>query len=184
VQTPYASRPWAAEPPSAGLPLTAHILAALRARGVAIARITEAAGLSATGDPAIDAALPFPERYEIPEATVLAIARARASGGRVIAGGTTVLRALEGAAAWGGGDLVAGSGVTDLRVGAGFTPLVVDGILTGIHEPGTSHYELMRAFLPDAALETSLAHAEDAGYLGHEFGDLCLVLGAPLARAA
>ena len=78
----------------------------------------------------------------------------------MIAGGTTVLRALEGAAALGGGALAAGAGVTDLRIGAGFTRRIVDGILTGIHEPGTSHYELMRAFLPPEILESSFARAE------------------------
>jgi S-adenosylmethionine:tRNA ribosyltransferase-isomerase len=181
VQTPYASRPWAAEPPSTGLGLDTRLLMSLRARGIGIARITEAAGLSSTGDPAIDAALPFPERFEIPEETVLAIARTRARGGSVIAAGTTVLRALEGAAVRGGGALTAGAGITDLRVGAGFRPRIVDGLLTGIHEPGTSHHELMRAFVADALLDAAIAHAESAGYLGHEFGDLCLVLPARAA---
>lgn len=178
VQTPYASRPWAAEPPSTGLGLDARLLASLRTRGIGIAWITEAAGLSSTGDPAIDAALPFPERFEIPEETVRAIARTRALGGKVIAAGTTVLRALEGAAARQGGALAAGAGITDLRVGAGFRTRIVDGILTGIHEPGTSHYELMRAFVPDRLLDAALVHAEEADYRAHEFGDLCLVLPA------
>ena len=84
---------------------------ALRARGVRWAALTHAAGLSATGDPAIDAALPLPERYEIPAPTVAAIEEAHRSGGRVIAVGTTVVRALEGAAA-AHGALRAGSGTT------------------------------------------------------------------------
>ena len=176
VQTPYASRPWAAEPPSTGLGLDARLLMSLRLRGIGITRVTEAAGLSSTGDPAIDEALPFPERFEIPEETVRAIARAHGRGGKVIAAGTTVMRALEGAAARHGGTLAAGAGVTDLHVGAGFTPRIVDGLLTGIHDPGTSHYELMRAFVPLPLLEASLAHAEEREYRGHEFGDLCLVL--------
>src|SRR6185295_14500591 len=85
VQTAYAGRPWAFEMPSAGRPLTWEILLALRRRGVGLAAITHAAGLSATGDPAIDRALPLGERFEIPPATVQAVAGAR----RVIAVGTT-----------------------------------------------------------------------------------------------
>ena len=166
------------EPPSTGLALDAGVLASLRARGIAIAWITEAAGLSSTGDPAIDAALPFPERYDVPEETVRAIERTRAGRGRVIAAGTTVLRALEAAAASGDGRLEAGAGITDLRLGPGTRPRIVDGILTGIHEPGTSHYELMRSFLADRLLAEATRHADGAGYLGHEFGDLCLVLPA------
>src|SRR4029079_2214736 len=84
VQTVYAARPWAFEMPSAGRPLSWETLLALRRRGVARATLTHGAGLSATGDPAIDAALPLPDRYEIPAATVQAIADARARGGRVI----------------------------------------------------------------------------------------------------
>lgn len=94
VQTRYGSRPWAAEAPSAGLPLTWSLLTRLASRGVDIATLTHAAGLSSTGDPAIDDALPLAERYEIPAATVRAIARAT----RVIAVGTSVVRALEGSA--------------------------------------------------------------------------------------
>ncbi|MFO0744788.1 MAG: S-adenosylmethionine:tRNA ribosyltransferase-isomerase [Myxococcota bacterium] len=107
-QTPYATRPWAAEMPSAGRPLGAETLLALRRRGVGVATLTHAAGLSATGDAALDAALPLPERYDVPAATVAAIARVRAAGGRAVAVGTTVVRALEGrrgpaVACWGPG---------------------------------------------------------------------------------
>ncbi|MCA9569008.1 MAG: S-adenosylmethionine:tRNA ribosyltransferase-isomerase, partial [Myxococcales bacterium] len=90
VQTPYAERPWAVEMPSAGRVLTPRLVASLRAAGVAVERLTHAAGLSATGDPALDAALPLPERYEVPEATWAAVQGAR----RVIAVGTSVVRAL------------------------------------------------------------------------------------------
>jgi len=177
VNTSFASRPWAAEPPSTGLALDAGLIASLRARGIVVARITEAAGLSSTGDPAIDAALPLPERFDVPEKTVREIALARARGGRVIAAGTTVVRALEGAAAASSdGRLAPRTGITDVRLGPDVRPAIVDGILTGLHEPGTSHYELMRSFVPDRLLDESVRHAEAAGYLGHEFGDLCLVL--------
>jgi S-adenosylmethionine:tRNA ribosyltransferase-isomerase len=178
VQTPIAGRPWAAEMPSAARTLTVSLLQALRARGVRLAALTHAAGLSATGDPVLDAALPLAERYEIPEATVAAVAEARLGGGRVVAVGTTVVRALEGSAAQNRGEVRAGVGVTDLRIGSSHVPEVVDGLLSGLHEPGSSHFELLSAFAPRAFLEAAARHAETAGYLAHEFGDACLVLPA------
>lgn len=178
VQTPFAGRPWSVEMPSAGRPLRVALLRELRRRGVEVARLTHAAGLSATGDALLDAALPLPERYDIPASTVAAVAAARARGGRVVAAGTTVVRALEGAAAANGGALRPGEGTTDLRIGEGHVPVVVDGLLSGLHEPGASHFELLTAFAPRPLLLEAVRHAEQAGYLAHEFGDSCLVLPA------
>jgi S-adenosylmethionine:tRNA ribosyltransferase-isomerase len=172
AQTRYGARPWAAELPSAGRPLTWELLLALRRRGVGVAAITHACGLSSTGDAAIDAALPLPERYDVPTDTVAAIARAE----RVIAVGTSVVRALEGCAAK-HGRLVAGEGETDLVVDAAFRPRIVAGLLTGLHEPTASHFKLLQAFAPLGLLERAYAHAESAGYRGHELGDSCLILG-------
>jgi S-adenosylmethionine:tRNA ribosyltransferase-isomerase len=184
VQTAYAARPWAAEMPSAGRPLTLALLLALRRAGTSVATLTHAAGLSATGDPALDAALPLPERYELPEATARIVEHAKARGGRVIAVGTTVVRALEGAAHSGGGTLKAGNGVTDLHIGPGFEPRYVSGILTGMHSPGESHFELLHAFANADQLRAGFEYAEASGYLGHEFGDLSLILPGALVRAA
>jgi len=178
LQTAYAARPWAAEAPSAGLPLTWTLLLELRRRGVRFASLTHAAGLSSTGDAALDAALPRPERFDIPASTVEAIHATRASGGRVVAVGTTVVRALEGRAAQAGGALTPGEGVTDLLMGPGFVPHVVNGLLTGVHEPTTSHYTLLQAFAPLPLLREAAQIAEKRGYLGHEFGDSCLILNA------
>jgi S-adenosylmethionine:tRNA ribosyltransferase-isomerase len=178
VQTAYAARPWAVEMASAGWPLRLPVLVALRQRGVAVASLTHAAGLSSTGDSAIDALLPLPERSDIPASTVEAIDRARGAAGRVVAVGTTVVRALEGRAAEGGGSLREGPGVTTLRVGPDHVLRIVDGLLTGLHEPGESHFDLLQAFAPLTLLEEALAHAVREGYLGHEFGDLSLVLPA------
>jgi S-adenosylmethionine:tRNA ribosyltransferase-isomerase len=174
VQTAYASRPWSAELPSAGHPLTLGLLLRLRRSGVDLGTLTHAAGLSSTGDPTLDAYLPLPEPFEIPPETVNAVERAKAGGRRVVAVGTTVVRALEGAAA-GDGFLHPGSAVTDLKIGAGYRPRVVDGLLTGIHEPGTSHFALLTAFAPAELLEQAYRHAETAGYVGHEFGDSSLI---------
>ncbi len=172
AQTRYGARPWAMESPSAGRPLTFALLGRLARRGVGIHTLTHAAGLSSTGDPAIDARLPFPERFDIPARTAAAIAAAR---GRVVAVGTTVVRALEGCAA-AHGAVVAGEDVTDLRLGPETRLRVVDGILTGMHEPGTSHFDLLRAFADAPLLEDATRHAEAQGYLGHEFGDSMLLL--------
>lgn len=175
VQTAYASRPWAAEAPSAGFALTWELLLDLRRRGVGVARVTHAAGLSSTGDEALDARLPLAERYEVTEEAVRAVEATRARGGRVVAVGTTVARALEAAA--GGGRLVASRGMTELRLGPRRRPRVVDGIVTGVHEAATSHFALLESFAPRALLDRAHEYAEAAGYLGHEFGDAVLVLG-------
>lgn len=176
VQTAYAGVPWAAEAPSAGLFLDGELLLALRRRGVRLATLTHAAGLSSTGDAALDAALPRPERSRIPAATIAAVEQTRALGGRVVAVGTTVVRALEGRALAGGGRLGAGETTTDVLLGPGFRRRVVDGLLSGMHETGTSHFALLQAFAPAALLTRAVALAEARGFTGHEFGDACLVL--------
>ena len=182
VWTPLAAPPAAFEPPSAGFALDWRTRSALRARGASWATLTHAAGLSATGDDVLDARLPLPEPYEIPAATVRAVARARACGGRVIAVGTTVLRALEHAASRGA--LHAGSGVADQRIGPA-TPLrIVDLLLTGTHEAGTSHYELLRAFAHDRTLRAMSDALDAGGYRTHEFGDSVLVARELLCAAA
>jgi S-adenosylmethionine:tRNA ribosyltransferase-isomerase len=184
VQTAYAARPWAAEAPSTGFALTWDLLIDLRRRGVGVASVTHAAGLSSTGDSALDALLPFAEAYEVTQETAFAVARARSGGGRVVAAGTTVVRALEGAAADGGGRLAARAGTTSLVVGEG-TPLrVADGIVTGVHEEATSHFRLLEAFAPRDLLLRAHAFAEARGFVNHEFGDAVLVLPGAGDRAA
>jgi S-adenosylmethionine:tRNA ribosyltransferase-isomerase len=163
--------------PSAGRPLRLPLLARLRARGVGLAWVTHAAGLSSTRDPRLDAALPLPEHYDIPPATVGAIAAARRRGGRVVAVGTTVVHALEGSAHARGGELLPGEGITDLRITRGFVPRVVSGLLSGIHARDSSHFELLAAFLPGPLDLLYPLHVAAGGYRGHEFGDSTLVLG-------
>jgi S-adenosylmethionine:tRNA ribosyltransferase-isomerase len=134
VQTAYSSRPWAVEAPSAGFALTWNLLLDLRRRGVGLARVTHAAGLSSTGEEALDARLPFVERYEIPEDTAHAVASAKERGGRVVAVGTTATRALESSARRNGGAVAPERATTDLRLGAASERFVVDGLLTGVHD--------------------------------------------------
>jgi len=176
VQTPFASRPWSSEMPSAARPLAWELVLAMRARGVRFASITHAAGLSSTGEAELDAALPLRESYDVPAETAAAVSETRTAGGRVIAVGTTVVRALESAARHGrNGTVTAGSGDTDLVVGGGHALQVVDAIFTGMHEPGTSHDALLQAFAPRDLLLRAFQGAQARGFLGHEFGDSMLV---------
>jgi S-adenosylmethionine:tRNA ribosyltransferase-isomerase len=175
VQTPFASRPWSSEMPSAARPLAWELVLAMRARGVRFASITHAAGLSSTGDEALDAALPLRESYDVPRETAEAVADTRARGARVIAVGTTVVRTLESAAAQGHGTVTAGAGDTDLVLGGGHVLRAVDAIFTGMHEPGTSHDALLQAFAPPDLLVRAYQGAQARGFLGHEFGDSMLV---------
>ncbi len=172
VWTCVAAQPVAFEPPSAGFVLDWRLLHTLRERGVAFATLTHAAGLSSTGDSALDARLPFDEPYHLPATTVAAIQHAHARRGRIVALGTTVTRALEHAASRG---LRAGGGVADQRIGAHTRLQVVDAIVSGTHEPGTSHRELLRAFASDAVLSRADAELVARGYLTHEFGDSVMI---------
>jgi len=173
VWTRVAGRPVAFEPPSAGFVLDWKLLETLRARGIAFATLTHAAGISSTGDPTLDARLPFDEPYYLPAATVQAIAQTRIGGGAVVALGTTVTRALEHAAL--GGVLRPGGGLATQRIDGHTTLRVVDAILTGAHEPGTSHYELLLAFANDPVLERVSHALAGKGYRSHEFGDSVLL---------
>jgi S-adenosylmethionine:tRNA ribosyltransferase-isomerase len=179
VQNAYGGRPWAVEMPSAGRVLRVETLLELGKRGIEIARVTHAAGLSSIGDATLDALLPLPERYEVPREAWEAIARARARGGRVIAIGTSVVRALEAAAR----NVSETGGITDLRIGPGTARLVVDAVLTGVHEVDTSHFTLLGAFAGRDVLTSALATAEREGLLGHELGDTWLVWGSGAARS-
>jgi S-adenosylmethionine:tRNA ribosyltransferase-isomerase len=182
VQTTYAARPWSFEMPSAGQPLSWTLLLALRRRGVKLARLTHSAGLSSVGDEDLDLRLPFTERYDIPQETVDAVQQTRATGSRVIAVGTTVVRALEGSFQNNGGVLRAGAGETDLILDRSFRLEIVDCILTGIHDPAQSHFRLLRAFVDETTLRRAWRHATEAGYFCHEFGDLCLISGETAAQ--
>jgi len=172
--TSIASLPVAFEAPSAGFVLNWSTLQELRAHGARVASITHAAGISSTGDPDLDRVLPLDEPYVIPPVTGSLVNQTKQCGGRVIAVGTTVVRALEHAARR-TSRVVPGGGVATGRVGAHAGLQIVDGIVSGIHEHGTSHYELLRAFQEDDTLDAMAAEAEEHDYLTHEFGDAVLI---------
>jgi S-adenosylmethionine:tRNA ribosyltransferase-isomerase len=169
-QTVFASEPGSAEMPSAGRAFTPPLLAALRQRGVAMATITLHAGVSSqeAGEP------PYAERYSVGEPTVAAVTAARRRGGRVVAVGTTVVRALETVATDDG--LAPGSGWTELVITPERGVRVVDGLVTGWHEPEASHLQLLGAVAGTEVLTRSYAAAVELGHLWHEFGDLHLIL--------
>jgi S-adenosylmethionine:tRNA ribosyltransferase-isomerase len=174
VWTKIAAEPIAFEAPSAGFALDWRTLKGWRERGVGFAALSHAAGLSSTGDSALDRRLPFDEYYRIPEACASAIEAAKSRSGRVIAIGTSVVRALE-SAANADGTARAGEGRASGRIARGAPLRVVDAILTGVHQPGESHYELLRAFADDSVLDRVRASVEERGYRANEFGDSLLI---------
>jgi S-adenosylmethionine:tRNA ribosyltransferase-isomerase len=174
VWTSVAALPVAFEPPSAGFVLDWGLLHALRERGVGFATLTHAAGISSTGDPALDARLPLDEPYHLPAATVRAIEQTQHDGSRVVALGTTVARALEHAAS-AHSPLRSGPGIADQRIGAHSRLRVVDAIVSGTHEPGSSHHGLLHALTSRTVLQRADTALARHGYRTHEFGDSVLI---------
>jgi S-adenosylmethionine:tRNA ribosyltransferase-isomerase len=171
-QTVFATEPGSAETPSAGRSFSWELLLALRRDGISLANILLHTGLSSLQDDDVDAEHPlFEEWFAVDTPAADAVNRAP----RVIAVGTTVVRALE-TAARGDGQVNAIQGWTRLRLGPGSPLHVVDSLLTGFHEPQASHFDLLRAFLDETLLERAYREAIAARYLWHEFGDLCLIL--------
>jgi S-adenosylmethionine:tRNA ribosyltransferase-isomerase len=181
--TRIAGPPVAFEAPSAGFLLDWAVIRRLRSRGASFATVTLAAGISSTGDAELDRRLPFDEAYDIPRTTVRAIGDARSRGGRVIAVGTSVVRAVEHAADV-DGTVAAGPGVATQRIGPRTQLRVIDAIVSGTHERGSSHYELRRAFQADEALRRMEREADERQYTTHEYGDSVLMFRAePCAQA-
>jgi S-adenosylmethionine:tRNA ribosyltransferase-isomerase len=170
-QTVFATRPGSAEMPSASRPFTPEVVTALATRGVLIAPLTLHCGVSSleAGEN------PYPELYDVPPATARLVNHVRASGGRVIAAGTTVVRALE-TAAGSDGRVAAAAGWTSHVVTPETGVRAVDGLLTGLHEPRSSHLRMLAAFAGPELLSRCYASAIGAGYLWHEFGDVHLLL--------
>jgi S-adenosylmethionine:tRNA ribosyltransferase-isomerase len=170
-QTTFAREPGSAEMPSAGRPFTDQVVTDLITRGVALAPVVLHTGVSSQepGEP------PQPERFRVPEATARLVNSARQAGGRVVAVGTTVTRALE-SAADPDGTLRARHGWTDLVLGPARPARVVTGLVTGWHAPGASHLALLAAVAGTPLVERAYAEALRWEYRWHEFGDSCLLL--------
>ena len=170
-QTVFARDPGSAEMPSASRPFSPSVVTRLVAAGVLITPLTLHCGVSSLeGDEE-----PYPEPYDVPPATAELVNHVRARGGRVIAGGTTVVRALETVAA-ADGRVTAAAGWTSHVVTPETGVRAVDGLLTGLHEPRSSHLQMLAAFAGPGLLSRCYQTAVDAGYLWHEFGDVHLLL--------
>jgi S-adenosylmethionine:tRNA ribosyltransferase-isomerase len=170
-QTVYAAEPGSAEMPSAGRAFSADVLARLAARGVGFATLTLHTGVSSLEEHEP----PFEEAYVVSPATAEAVERTRLAGGRVIAVGTTAVRALE-TVADESGRVHPRRGWTDLVITPDRRLRVVDGLLTGFHEPKATHLAILEAIAGRAHVERAYRAALEGGYLWHEFGDLHLIL--------
>jgi len=172
-QSVFSTVPGSAEMASAGRPFTDAVLTRLIARGISVAPITLHTGFSSqeAGEG------PQPERFVVPEVTARLVNDVRCSGGRVIAVGTTVTRALE-SAADPDGFVLESRGWTELVLGPDHPVRVVSGLVTGLHNPDASHLLLVEAVAGAELAQRAYDAAVGADYLWHEFGDSCLILPA------
>jgi S-adenosylmethionine:tRNA ribosyltransferase-isomerase len=173
-QTVYADRTGSAAAPTAGLHFTSQLLTDLEDRGIRSTEILLDIGLDTfrpIAAPVIEDHEMHRERYNVPRATVAAVAETRAGGGRVVAVGTTTVRALEAAAA--DGALAAGQGSTDLFITPGYQPRVVDALLTNFHMPRSSLVVMIAALFP--GWRRAYGHALETGYRFLSFGDAMLI---------
>lgn len=175
-QTVFASEPGSVEMPSAGRALTWELLFKLRNRGIGIAFLQLHTGLSYLLDDSVShSPADHPETYAIPQETAEAIRSTKERGGRVIAVGTTVVRALE-SAAFEDGHVAPGAACTNLYITSEHRLRVANGLITGFHEPEASHLELLSAFVSKDILLDAYQEALREGYYWHEFGDMNLIV--------
>lgn len=170
-QTVFADAPGSAEMPSAGRAFTREMLVCLRRRGVRLAKLVLHAGVASLESHE----RPYEEYYEVPSRTAGEVRRAKERGGRVIAIGTTVVRALESSVDR-SGRVIASRGWTDLVITPERGVRVVDGLLTGLHEPRATHLAMLEAIAGREAVACAYTAAINGQYLWHEFGDLHLIV--------
>ncbi len=170
-QNVYASEPGSAEMPSAGRPFTPELITRLVAKGIGVTPLVLHTGVASLESDE----LPYPERTRVPASTAARVNATHAAGGRVVAVGTTVVRALESAVA-ADGQVAPFDGWTDLVITPERGVHAVDGLITGWHEPEASHLLMLEAVGGRELLERSYAASLAEGYLWHEFGDTHLIL--------
>jgi S-adenosylmethionine:tRNA ribosyltransferase-isomerase len=175
-QTIFARTPGSAEMPSAARPFTESVLAGLDQRGVRLAPIVLHTGVSSleVETERVEEHPLYPEPFEVPPETARLVNETRENNRRVVAIGTTVVRALE--TAWNGKHLRPAVGFTSLFVTPGRGIHAVDGLLTGLHDPVTSHLAMLYAVAGQERIRQAYQEAVDEGYLWHEFGDVHLIL--------
>lgn len=170
-QTVFAEEPGSAEMPSAGRAFTRSMLVCLRRRGVRLAKLVLHAGVASLESHE----RPYEEYYEVPVRTAEEVRRAKERGGRVVAVGTTVVRALESSVDR-SGRCIASKGWTDLVITPDRGLRVVDSLLTGLHEPRATHLAMLEALAGRRHVERAYTAALEDKYLWHEFGDLHLIV--------
>jgi S-adenosylmethionine:tRNA ribosyltransferase-isomerase len=170
-QTVFARESGSAEMPSAGRPFSSELVTELVSRGVLVAPIVLHTGVSSLEG----GEMPYPERYRVPPTTAALANTVRRSGGRVVAVGTTVVRALA-TTTEPGGQVHPGEGWTEVVVTPDNPVASVDGLLTGWHEPESTHLLMLEAIAEPEVLTAAYATALDLGYRWHEFGDSHLIL--------
>jgi S-adenosylmethionine:tRNA ribosyltransferase-isomerase len=177
-QTVFATEPGSAEMPSAGRPFTAELVTRLVSGGVQIAPLVLHTGVGSleSHEP------PYEEYYRVPRSTAERVNAARRGGHRIVAVGTTVVRALE-TVTGGDGETHPGDGWTRLVVTPDRPLRSVSGLITGLHEPRATHLAMLESISDRGHLERVYAEARRAGYLWHEFGDSHLILGTPRGRS-
>lgn len=181
-QTVFSRVPGSAEMPSAAYPFTDDLVTRLRHKGVEIASLTLHTGVSSleVETDVIEAHPLYPEPFVVPRAAADAVNIARAEGRRVIAVGTTVVRALE--TAWDGHYVRPRGGFTRVYVHPQRGAFVADGLITGLHDPVTSHLAMLYALAGQDIIRSAYAEAARQRYLWHEFGDSHLILGCAACR--
>ena len=170
-QTVFATEDGSAEMPSAGRPFSHEVITDLVTCGITVAPVVLHTGVSS----AQDGEPPAPERFRVPAATAELVNLTKRRGRRVVAVGTTVTRAVE-SVTGPDGAVSAGQGWTGLVLGPDRPARVVDGLVTGWHDPGASHLRLLEAVAGRPLVTSAYQAAEAEGYLWHEFGDSCLLL--------
>ena len=175
-QSTESGAPGSAEMPSAAYPFTEHVVGDLRARGIQIAAITLHTGVSSLEVEAeiVEEHPLYPEPFIVPASAAQAVNAARREGRRVVAVGTTVVRALE--SAWNGHEVAARRGFTRLYVHPQRGLHAVDGLVTGLHDPVTSHLAMLYTIVGQDVIRSAYEEAVREGYLWHEFGDSHLIL--------
>jgi S-adenosylmethionine:tRNA ribosyltransferase-isomerase len=168
-QTFFARSIGSSEMPSAARPFTREVVERLRARGVEIASVTLHCGVASFEAPE----RPGIERFTVSHGTADRINAARLEGRRVVAVGTTVVRALETAATPDG--VVAAAGWTDLFIDGSYRLSAVDALLSGFHDANATHVSMLRAYMNAELLQDAYAEAAEHGYTYHEFGDVHLI---------
>ncbi len=174
-QTLFSGPPTSVEPPSASFQFSWKLILTLLRKGVKIIPITHSAGLSSTGDKIIDSYLPFNERYEISQEAADQINEAIIGNKRIIALGTTVVRAIESCALDNEGKVIATNSLTDLKIQEDFEMQIVTGIISGMHIPEESHIQILTAFASPELIFDGYNEAIEKNFLWHEYGDVTLI---------